>query len=66
MQRRLMSALVEPSHKIWMPLDFVSDQKERGADFMLRQRLQHPRRVARMRTVVEGEGDLGEGGGSVK
>ena len=60
-QRKLVSVLMDLSHKIWMPLNLVSDQEECGADVVLRQRIQHLRRVARVRTVVEGQRDLAAG-----
>ena len=61
-QRELMSALVDLIHKMRMSLDALSDQKERGADIVLCQNVQHLRRVARMRAIVEGQCDLTAGG----
>lgn len=61
-----MSALMDSSHKLWILLDASSDQKECGEDFVLRQRIQHLRRVARMRTVIEGQRDLAARGISKK
>jgi hypothetical protein len=57
-QRELMSALMDLSHKVWMPFNFMSDQKESRADIMLCQYIHHLRRVARMWTIVEGQCDL--------
>ena len=54
MQRELMSALVDLFHKLWVTLNTLPDQEERRMDVVLCQHVQHLRRVARVRTVVEG------------
>lgn len=61
MQSQLMSALVDLSHKIWILFYALSDQEESSADTVLRQHIQHLGRVARVRTVVEGQRDRGTG-----
>ena len=61
-QRELMPALVNPFHKMRMSLNALPDQKERGVDTVLCQHVQHLGRVARMRAIVKGQGDLAAGG----
>jgi hypothetical protein len=61
-----MSALMDLPNKMWMPLDILPDQKERCADVMLCKYIQYLRRVAWVRTVVEGQRDLAAGGVPIK
>ncbi len=53
-----MSLRVDSLHQMLILFNLAPDQEKRRADFVLCQHVQHPRRVARMRTIVEGEGDL--------
>ena len=61
MDSDLMSARVDSSHEVLILFNILPDQKECRADFVLRQHIQYLRRVTRMRTIVEGEGDLAAG-----
>lgn len=56
-----MSALMNSFHKLRILFNASPDQKECGADVVLRQHIQNPGRIARMRTVVKGEGKSAAG-----
>ena len=60
-QCELVSVLVDLSYKMRITLRLLPDQKERRIDIMFRQNLQHTRRIARMRPIVERQGDLAPG-----
>ncbi len=62
MDSDLMPARMDSLDEALILFNIFPDQKERRADFVLCQHIQHLRRVARMRTIVEGEGDLAAGG----
>lgn len=61
MDSDFMSARVDSLHETLIAFNIFPDQKECRADFVLCQHIQHAWRVARMRTVVEGERDLSAG-----
>lgn len=61
MDSDLVPALVDLPHQWFGVLNILSDEEKRRANIMLCQHLQHPRRIARMRAVVEGERDLAAG-----
>src|SRR5690606_34823270 len=56
-----VSLCMDSLHEMLVLFNLAPDQEKRGADIVLCQRLQHSRRVARVRTVVEGEGELAAG-----
>lgn len=56
-----VSLRVDLLHKMAILSNLVTDQEERRADIVLCQHIQYSRRVARMRTVVEGESELAAG-----
>lgn len=58
MDSNLMPARVDSLHETLILFDIFPDQKECRTDLVFCQHIQHAWRVARMRTVVEGEGDL--------
>jgi hypothetical protein len=53
----LVPAFVNFTYKVRDAFHIPADQKKRGADTMVRKHIQHTRRIARMRTVVEGQRD---------
>ena len=61
MDAESMSALVDLPDQMRISLHIFPHQKERGADLVLCQRLQHLRRVLWVRTIVEGQRDLPAG-----
>lgn len=62
MDSDLMPASVDSLDETLILFNIFPDQKECRADFVLCQHIQYLRRVARVRTIVEGERDLAAGG----
>ena len=58
MNSDLMPALVNLPYKIQVAFQTLSDQEKSCLNFKLRQNFKNSWRVARMRTVIEGQGDL--------
>src|SRR5262245_49391620 len=59
MDARLMSALMDLAYQICVFFDGLADQEKCGLSVMLCQRFEHSRRIAWMRAIIEGQGDLG-------
>lgn len=58
MDSDFMPASVDSLYEILIAFNIFPDQKECRVNVMLRQHIQHARRIARVRTVIECQGDL--------